>query len=64
MIVYRCNASWPISRRFRRYVKMRVSDKNKRFYDNFHKRRGQAYWWKTVDWNKCGVSSMNSMEND
>jgi hypothetical protein len=26
--------------------KMRTSDKNKRFYDNFHKRRGQSYWWK------------------
>lgn len=46
MIVYKCNASWPISKRFRRYVKTRVSDKNKRFYDNFNKRRGQNYWWK------------------
>jgi hypothetical protein len=46
MIVYQCNASWPISKRFRRYVKTRVSDKSKRFYDNFHKRRGQSYWWK------------------
>ena len=49
MIVYKCNAKWPISKRFRRYIKMRVSDKNKRFYDNFHKRRGQAYWWKSVE---------------
>lgn len=27
----------------------RVSDKNKRVYDNFYKRRGQRYWWKEVE---------------
>ena len=27
----------------------RVSDKNKRIYDNFHKRSGQRYWWKEVE---------------
>lgn len=43
MIVYR------VKRLFgsmKRCVKMRTSDRNKRFYDNFHKRRGQSYWWK------------------
>ena len=30
----------------KRSCKMRTSDKNKRFYDNFYKRRGQSYWWK------------------
>jgi len=29
-----------------RVIKKRVSDKNKRFYDNFNKRRGENYWWK------------------
>jgi hypothetical protein len=33
----------------KRCVKMRTSNKNKRFYDNFHKRRGQNYWWKDVE---------------
>lgn len=32
-----------------RVIKKRVSDKNKRFYDNFNKRRGQNYWWKDVE---------------
>ena len=27
----------------------RVSDKNKRIYDNFYKRRRQSYWWKEVE---------------
>jgi len=49
MIVYQCNAKWPISKVFRRYVKMRVSDKNKRVYDQMSRRRGENYWWKTVD---------------
>ena len=49
MIVYKCNASWPISKRFRRYVKMRVSDKNKRAYQKRKRYRGDGYWWKTVD---------------
>ena len=43
MIVYR------VKRLFgsmKRCVKMRTSDKHKRFYDNFHRRRGQSYWWK------------------
>ena len=48
MIVYQCNSIGK-PKQLRRYVKMRVSDKNKRFYDNFHKRRGQSYWWKNVD---------------
>jgi hypothetical protein len=49
MIVYKCNAKWLISRRFRRYVKMRVSDKNAR-RDQFLRRiRGHRYWWKPVD---------------
>ncbi len=46
MIVYR------VKRLFgsmKRCVKMRTSNKNKRFYDNFHKRRGQNYWWKDVE---------------
>ena len=33
----------------KRFIKRRTSDKNKRFYDNFHKRRGQNYWWKDVE---------------
>ena len=43
MIVYR------VKRLFgsmKRCVKMRTSNRNKRFYDNFHRRRGQSYWWK------------------
>ena len=49
MIVYQCNSKdKPI--RQRRYVKMRVSDKNKRWYDKFYKRRGaNSYWWKEVE---------------
>jgi hypothetical protein len=49
MIVYKCNAKWPISKRFRRYIKMRVSDKNKRWSIQFKRLRGGRYWWKTVD---------------
>lgn len=50
MIVYQCNATRPLSRINRRYVKMRVSDKSKRWYDKFYKRRGaNSYWWKEVD---------------
>jgi hypothetical protein len=46
MIVYQVNGLFSGRKRF---VKRRTSDKNKRFYDNFHKRRGQSYWWKNVD---------------
>lgn len=49
MIVYKCNATWLISRSNRRYVKMRVSDKNKRLKDNIRKYKGHSYWWKEVD---------------
>jgi hypothetical protein len=46
MIVYKVKSLFSPMKRF---VKMRTSDKNKRFYDNFHKRRGQNYWWKNVE---------------
>lgn len=43
MIVYCVKGLFSLRKRV---IKMRTSDKNKRFYDNFHKRRGQSYWWK------------------
>ena len=49
MIVYKCNATWLIAKRFRRYVKMRVSDKNKRLRDKLKRIRGHRYWWKEVE---------------
>jgi len=49
VIVYKCNAKWPIQKRFRRYVKMRVSDKNKRRDQFLTRIRGHSYWWKLVD---------------
>ena len=49
MIVYKCNAKWPIQKRFRRYVKMRVSDKNKRWNIQFKRLRGSRYWWKPIE---------------
>jgi hypothetical protein len=45
MIVYCVKGLFSLKKRA---IKMRTSDKNKRFYDNFHKRRGQNYWWKNV----------------
>ena len=48
MIVYKCNAKWAMSRRFRRYVKTRTSDKNKRAYQKIQRYRGDRYWWKPV----------------
>ena len=47
MIVYEVTGLFFKGRK--RYIKKRTSDKNKRFYDNFHKRRGQRYWWKEVE---------------
>ena len=46
MIVYRVKGLFSLRKRV---IKMRKTDKNKRFYDNFHKRRGQNYWWKNVE---------------
>lgn len=46
MIVYQVDGLFTGRKRF---VKRRTSDKNKRFYDNYHKRRGQNYWWKNVE---------------
>jgi hypothetical protein len=43
MIVYCVKGLFSLRKRV---IKMRTSDKNKRIYDNFHKRRGQSYWWK------------------
>ncbi len=48
MIVYKCNATWNIQKRFRKYVKMRTSDKNKRWHMFLKKIRGHRYWWKEV----------------
>lgn len=34
----------------KRYIKKRTSDRNKRWYDKFYKRRGaNSYWWKEVE---------------
>lgn len=46
MVVYQVDGLFTGRKRF---VKRRTSDKNKRFYDNYHKRRGQNYWWKNVE---------------
>lgn len=46
MIVYQVTGLFFKGRK--RYIKRRVSDKNKRWYDKFYKRRGQSYWWKDV----------------
>jgi len=46
MIVYQVNGLFTGRKRF---IKRRTSNKNKRFYDNFYKRRGQNYWWKDVE---------------
>jgi hypothetical protein len=46
MIVYQVKGLFSLRKRA---IKIRVSDKNKRIYDNFHKRRGQSYWWKSVE---------------
>ena len=43
MIVYSCIGLFDGRKRF---IKRRTSNKNKRFYDNFHKRRKENYWWK------------------
>ena len=48
MIVYMCKRTNG-NLTMKRWVKMRTSDKNKRWHDNFHKRRGQHYWWKDVE---------------
>lgn len=49
MIVYKCKSKWVIFATRRRTVKMRVSDKNVRWYEQFHRRRGGRYWYKSVD---------------
>jgi hypothetical protein len=46
MIVYQVTGLFTSRKRF---VKRRVSDKNKRWHGNFHKRRGHRYWWKEVE---------------
>ena len=46
MIVYQVKGLFSLRKRA---IKIRVSDKNKRIYDNFHKRRGQNYWWKNAE---------------
>lgn len=47
MIVYKV-IGWAGTRPKTR--KMRTSDKSKRWYDKFYKRRGaNSYWWKEVD---------------
>lgn len=51
MIVYKCNASWPIFKKFRRYVKMRVSDKDKRRWIRVSKFR-RMWYWNESNWNK------------
>ena len=60
MFVYRCNASWPISKMFRRYVKMRVSDKHKRKYQRIKRLRRQWFWHET-SWNRRhGINEINN----
>jgi hypothetical protein len=46
MIVYQVKGLFSLKKR--KEIR-RVSDKNKRIYDNFYKRRGQSYWWKNID---------------
>jgi hypothetical protein len=46
VIVYQVKGLFSLKKRV---IKIRVSDKNKRIYDNFHKRRGQSYWWKNAE---------------
>jgi len=46
MIVYQVKGSFSLKKRT---IKKRISDKNKRIYDNFHKRKGQRYWWKEIE---------------
>ena len=46
---YDCVSSNGLFTGRKRFIKRRTSNKNKRFYDNFYKRRGQNYWWKDVE---------------
>jgi len=51
MIVYKCNATWNIQKRFRRYVKMRMSDKNKRNHLLIRRLR-RSWFWHEANWNR------------
>lgn len=51
MIVYKCHAKWAITKRNRRYVKTRVSDKNKRRYQIIHRMR-RSWFWHEKHWNR------------
>ena len=51
MITYKCNATWPISKHNRRYVKMRKSDKNKRVYQLIRRMR-RSWFWHEANWNR------------
>jgi len=56
MIVYHVKGLFSLRKRIEI---RRVSDKNKRVYDNFYKRRKQSYWWKNIDGKDSNTMQVN-----